>query len=266
MLTIGICSVFTLFSNIVFAQSSQTLLRETGFYKANTKLERRLENNLHTSMVNMGETIEMDVITITRTKQIVQKVTGDSQTILVYPYSTEGYMEFNGNKQDLSQGDNNIELNYTIAENGYLLNVSGNEDYIKAMKNSGLNNAQVGLNLFVYYRNPKDLRVGDSFTMTHEGNPYTFQKTFYLDSINQESAFFSTIQYIILNQNYDLNGYDMHQKAEGTSKGKMIVRLSDYLVTYNEESLFLAGNMEMVSVNIPLTIRGTMKEYIEERK
>jgi hypothetical protein len=246
-------------------QSQTNVLKaKTGFYPSGISLTRTLENNLHTSMVNIGETVDMNVVTTTLTKQKTLKVTKDSQTLLVYPESVDGYMEVNGAKQDLSQKELNVELHYVIAENGYLQRVYGNEDYIKAMKNSGLNNAQVGLNLMVYFRHEKDLNIGDSFTMFHEGNPYTFQKTFYLDSIDDKQAYLHSKQYIVLNQNYDLNGYDMQQKAEGTSDGKHIVRLSDYLITYNEENLFLAGNMEMVAVNIPMTIKGTLKEFINE--
>jgi hypothetical protein len=232
------------------------------FYPAPTNLTRNAEQNMHTSMVNMGQIIEMDVVSTTRITQQILPMRADTQQLIVKPKSIVGYMNTNGNKQDISQEDSITELLYTIDKNGVLIHLTGSEDYIKAMKMSGINNAQTGLNIMVYFKHDKELFLNDSFTISHDGNPYTFQKTLILTSLNAEEAIFSTRSRIVLDQNYDMNEYDIHQRVEGTSTGVMKVQLSDYLVTYNEENLELSGNMEMVTVNIPITIKGTMKEFV----
>lgn len=232
------------------------------FYPAPTNLVRKTEQTMHTSMVNMGEIIEMDVVSTTRTTQQILSVQGDSQVLIVKPSQIVGTMITNGNKQDISQEDSITELFYTVDKHGALLHIAGSEDYIKAMKMSGINNAQTGLNIMVYFKHDKELFLNDSFTIAHVGNPYTFQKTITLTSLNDEEAIFSTRTHIVLDQNYDMNDYDIHQRVEGTSTGMMKVQLLDYLVTYNEENLELSGNMEMVTVNIPITIKGSMKEFI----
>lgn len=232
------------------------------FYPAPTNLVRKTEQTMHTSMVNMGENIEMDVVSTTRTTQQILSVQGDSQILIVKPSRIEGYMNTNGNKQDISQEDSITELIYTIDKNGLLVHITGSEDYIKAMKMSGINNAQTGLNIMVYFKHDKELFLNDTFNISHVGNPYTFQKTLTLTSLNDEEALFTTRTQIVLDQNYDMNEYDIHQRVEGTSTGVMKVQLSDYLVTYNEENLELSGNMEMVTVNIPITIKGSMKEFV----
>ena len=267
-----ILGVFALISIPVMGQKSKSAVSKKGpsinafsdFYPKGTKLNRTSEQNMHTSMVNMGENIEMDAVSTSYTSQIILGAQGDSQIIVTKPYKIDGYIVSNGNKQDISQNDSSTELQYVIDAKGKLLNISGNEDYIKAMKMSGINNAQSGLNLMVYFKHSKELFLNDSFHINHQGKPYSYDKTFILADINAEEAIFTTKTNIILDQNYDMNDYDIHQRVEGTSKGIMKVRLSDYLVTYNEETLNLAGYMEMVTVNIPLTIKGSIKEYITD--
>ncbi len=242
--------------------SGKSILSNSAFYPGGVQLNRRSEQNIHTSMVNMGESIEMDVVSTSRTKQTILPVVGDSQTLLVRPYSIIGYMNSNGNKQDISQEDSTTLLEYVINAKGELTNVKGNNDYIKALTNSGINNIQKGLNLMVYLKHGHELMLNDSFSIHHDGKPYTYKKTFILREINDYEAVFTTHQDIILDHNYDMNNYDIHQMAKGFSNGIMKVRLHDNLVTYNEENLELSGYMEMVSVNIPLTIKGTMKEFV----
>ncbi len=243
-------------------KSGKSIQSNTAFYPSGVELNRKSEQNIHTSMVNVGESIEMDVVSTSLTKQTILPVVADSQTLLVRPYSIVGYMNSNGNKQDISQEDSTTILEYVINANGDLLNVKGNNDYIKALTNSGINNIQKGLNLMVYLKHKSELFLNDSFTIEHEGKPYSYKKTFVLSEINEKEAIFTTHQTITLDHNYDMNNYDIHQLASGFSNGTMKVRLSDNLVTYNEENLSLSGYMEMVSVNIPLTIKGTMKESI----
>jgi hypothetical protein len=265
-----ILGAFALISFPLLGQKSKTTVSKKGpsvkafsdFYPKNTKLNRTSEQNMHTSMVNMGENIEMDAVSTSYTLQHILKVEADSQTIITKPYKIDGYIVNNGIKQDISQNDSNTELKYVVDAKGRLINITGNEDYIKAMKMSGINNAQSGLNLMVYFKHNQELFLNDSFQIDYKGNPYSFNKTFTLTDINDTEATFTTHTRIVLDQNYDMNDYDIHQRVEGTSKGMMKVRLSDYLVTYNEENLDLAGYMEMVTVNIPLTIKGSMKELV----
>ena len=267
-----ILGVFALISMPLMGQKPTSAVSKKGqsvnafsdFYPKGTKLNRTSEQNMHTSMVNMGENIEMDAVSTSYTSQVILGAQGDSQDIVTKPYKIDGYIVSNGNKQDISQNDSSTELQYIIDSKGTLLNISGNADYIKAMKMSGINNAQTGLNLMVYFKHNKELFLSDSFHLEYQGNPYSYDKTFILTEINKEEAVFTTKTKIVLDQNYDMNDYDIHQRVEGTSNGMMKVRLSDYLVTYNEENLNLAGYMEMVTVNIPLTIKGSMKEFITD--
>lgn len=267
-----ILGVFALISFPLMGQKLKSAVSKKGpsvnaisdFYPKGTKLNRTSEQNMHTSMVNMGENIEMDAVSTTYTSQVILGAQGDSQIIVTKPYKIDGYIVSNGNKQDISQNDSNTELQYVIDAKGTLLDISGNEDYIKAMKMSGINNAQSGLNLMVYFKHDQELFLNDSFQLEYQGNPYSYDKTFILSEINKEEAVFITKTKIVLDQNYDMNDYDIHQRVEGTSNGVMKVRLSDYLVTYNEENLNLGGYMEMVTVNIPLTIKGSMKEHITD--
>lgn len=269
-----ILGVFALMSMPVMGQKLKSAVSQKGpsvkafadFYPKGTKLNRTSEQNMHTSMVNMGENIEMDAVSTSYTSQVILGAQGDSQIIITKPYKIDGYIVSNGNKQDISQNDSSTELQYVIDAKGTLLNISGNEDYIKAMKMSGINNAQSGLNLMVYFKHNKELFLNDSFQINHNGKPFSYDKTFILTEISDELAIFTTKTKIVLDQNYDMNDYDIHQRVEGTSNGIMKVRLSDYLVTYNEEKLNLAGYMEMVTVNIPLTINGSTKEFITSAK
>jgi hypothetical protein len=238
--------------------------KTTGFYKSPTILYRTTEQNIHTSMVNMGQQLEMDVISETLLSQEILNPKGDSQTLIVHPYKTTGAMIINGgDKRDLSTSDSSIVLNYHVNSMGNLKSISGNADYIDASRKSGLNNTQIGLNLMVYFRTEKPLYLGDSFQISHNGKPYTFHKTYILKEVIDGVAQFETHQQMSLHHNYDMEGYEMEQKVTGVSKGMMKVRLSDNLVTYNEENLELEGFMEMVSVNIPLTIKGQFKEIIQ---
>lgn len=247
-------------------QKGPSIKVSTPFYPAPTNLTRKTEQTHHTSMVNNGENIEMDVVNTTTTTQQILSVQGDSQILIVKPIRIVGTMITNGNTQDISQEDSITELFYTIDKNGALISITGTEDYIKAMKMSGINNVQTGLNIMVYFKHDKELFLNDTFNISHVGNPYTFQKTLTLTSLNEEEAVFSTRTHIVLDQNYDMNEYDIHQRVEGTSAGVMKVQLSDNLVTYNEENLELSGNMEMVTVNIPITIKGSMKEFVTANK
>lgn len=247
-------------------QKGPSIKVSTPFYPAPTNLTRKTEQTHHTSMVNMGENIEMDVVNTTTTTQQILSVQGDSQILIVKPIRIVGTMITNGNTQDISQEDSITELFYTIDKNGALISITGTEDYIKAMKMSGINNVQTGLNIMVYFKHDKELFLNDTFNISHVGNPYTFQKTLTLINLNEEEAVFSTRTHIVLDQNYDMNEYDIHQRVEGTSAGVMKVQLSDNLVTYNEENLELSGNMEMVTVNIPITIKGSMKEFVTANK
>ena len=238
----------------------------TAFYDfyPTKSLNRITEQTIHTSMVNMDEKIEMDAVSTTYISQEISAPVGDSQTLQITPYKVEGYIATNGIKQDISQNSSN-ELFYVVDSKGFLTNIKGDTNYIKAMKLSGINNAQLGLNIMVYLKPEKELFLGDSFHMKHEGKPYSFDKTFILNKINSGEAQFTTKTKIVLDHNYDMNNYDFHQHVEGSSSGIMKVRLSDNLVIYNEETLDLAGYMEMVSVNIPLTIKGVMKETVSEK-
>jgi len=233
------------------------------FYPSKQKVLRISEQNIRTNMVQMGQSVEMEAVSTTTSSQRILQPKGDSQSIFLKPYKIEGYIMTNGQKQDISQEDNETELEYIIDAKGNLVNIKGNEDYIKAMKASGINNAQTGLNLMVFFKHDKELFLNDSFQMIHDGKPYSFKKTYTLAQFESEFAIFKTHTQILLDHNYDMNNYDIHQHVEGHSDGFIKVRLSDYLITYQEENLDLAGYMEMVSVNIPLTIKGSMKETIE---
>ena len=233
------------------------------FYPSKQKVLRISEQNIRTNMVQMGQSVEMEAVSTTTSSQRILQPKGDSQSIFLKPYKIEGYIMTNGQKQDISQEDNETELEYIIDAKGNLVNIKGNEDYIKAMKASGINNAQTGLNLMVFFKHDKELFLNDSFQMIHDGKPYSFKKTYTLTQFESEFAIFKTHTQILLDHNYDMNNYDIHQHVEGHSDGFIKVRLSDYLITYQEENLDLAGYMEMVSVNIPLTIKGSMKETIE---
>jgi hypothetical protein len=242
------------------------LRSESGFYPSNKTLLRTMEQAMHTSMVNVGQQIEMDVLSTSYATQRIQQPKGDSQTLIVHPYKIDGVMILNeGDKRDLSQVDSSIQLLYHVNSTGFLKSIGGNEDYINASRKSGINNTQVGMNLMVYFRHAKNLYLGDSFTINHEGDPYIFSKTYILKEITSSEATFQTYQTITLHHNYDMDGYDVEQHVKGTSFGFMKVRLSDNLITYNEENLALDGYMEMVTLNIPISIKGTFKETIQEK-
>lgn len=245
------------------ANSSRKSIKAFAKFYPNTTLKRITQQNMHTSMVNMGENIEMDAVSTTYTSEVIFAPAGDSQTLQVFPFKVEGYISTNGIKQDIGQNTSN-ELFYVVDSKGILTNIKGDTNYIKALKLSGINNAQLGLNMMVYFKHNKELFLGDSFQLNHKGNPYSFNKTLVLTRMNSEEAEFTTNTTIVLDHNYDMSNYDIHQHVEGSSTGIMKVRLSDYLVTYNEENLNLAGYMEMVSVNIPLTIKGVMKETVSQ--
>ena len=233
------------------------------FYPKTQKIIRISEQNIRTKMVQMGESVEMEAVSTTTASQEVLAPKDNSQSIILKPFKIDGYIMTNGQKQDISQEDSETELEYIIDAKGNLIDIKGNEDYIKAMKASGINNAQTGLNLMIFFKHEKELFLNDSFQLTHDGKPYSFKKTFTLASLDADFAIFNTHTQILLDHNYDMNNYDIHQHVEGHSDGTIKVRLSDYLIIQQEENLDLAGYMEMVSVNIPLTIKGSMKEKID---
>ncbi len=235
---------------------------QSGFFKPGV-FEKSSKQQINTSMLMMGQNMDMKMNMAYEMDMAVKPAKGDDQLVETTFKKASGKMEMAGNSQDLPMDVKSFgTFKITVDKNGVVNNVDGNTEILQSLQQTGMGGfvKDKPLSQYIFVKNTKN--IGDSWTDSTYAEKMMVNHYKYVSN-NGDNAVLELVSDIHMINDMEQQGMSIHQDLKGTLKGQVLVNRKNNMVVKTEGKMHLEGTMEAMGQMIPLTMDADMFETVK---
>ncbi len=240
---------------------SQTIKPINGYYPI-SKFTKSTTQTTHTNMLVAGQEQEMDMNMKLNTDVSVLSPETTKQVIDININSISGDIKMGTVSQPIPNiSDSGSSFQLHVNKDGLISEMYGNTDLVKQMQQSGMNGYAINKPYSQFLQVKSEMKVGDSWTdSSFADNLMTSHYKFL--SCENKIALLAVISDIKFIADIDQGGTTIHQNLVGTMTGTVRVNTENNLTIETLIDMKLEGAMEVNGMSIPLTLKGSVQEKV----